>query len=705
MARKRRQRGFSNHPSRQKRWRRLAADLPSDLDSCSTQDERDHFEQQENCARFSASDFCTSNLNKDHHFLDIIDERLDKLFLDEEFCFGEFDPTGLIDENPAVADFIASLACWGVKCRIKLAHFSLLLCLLRTHCCFKEIPKDARTIYKTPRSAVDVKVVHPGHYVHFGLQIGLTKLLDSLDFILPDIINLNINVDGVKIAQSGPSHMWPISCTISSVPELSHRVINVGLYHGTEKPSSFNDFMRPLVDEVNVLLTDGLTHNRRVLNIGKCLFVCDTPARAYAKGTKGHAAKNCCMRCLVVGENAVTLSECRRQVNPRGRTVFLNFNAPLRTNESFRQRFDPEHHNTVSILEELDIDMVDDLPLDAMHLVDEGVTKKLFCYWLEGEDYKLSNTAILSIGEYLSSISTFTPCDYARKARSIKYWKTFKATEWNQIAMVTGPVFLKPKLRTPNFKNFLDYHVALRILSSTELCTAENCNFAKQLLTRFVKNAAILYGDAFVCHNVHNLIHLADDVARIGPLKSFSTYVFENHIGELKKLINKSHKPLQQVAKRLIERDRLNVVTDSCWPSSSRELQLSMIHNDGPMLENIYGQQYKQAEFGFFSLRNNKSDGCIFTRNSDIILIENFVFNPEDGAFIIGRKFLAVQDLYSEPLNSSRLNIFRVEQLSGDLFKYSLEDVILKFYRIPIPANDGAFAVFPILLDETVTKT
>ncbi|XP_045025122.1 F-box and WD repeat domain-containing 11-B-like [Daphnia magna] len=43
-----------------------------------------------------------------------------------------------------------------------------------------------------------------------------------------------------------------------------------------------------------------------------------------------------------------------------------------RVYESFRKRFDPDHHNNYSCQEELDVDMVLDFPLDQMHLVDEG---------------------------------------------------------------------------------------------------------------------------------------------------------------------------------------------------------------------------------------------------------------------------------------------------------------------------------------------
>lgn len=67
----------------------------------------------------------------------------------------------------------------------------------------------------------------------------------------------------------------------------------------------------------------------------------------------------------------------------------------------------------------------------------------------------------------------------------------------------------------------------------------------------FVKKAAILYGKSFVCYNIHNLIHLEGDVTRFGPLHTFSAYPFENKLGQIKRLLRKSEKPLQQIVKRL----------------------------------------------------------------------------------------------------------------------------------------------------------
>ena len=52
-----------------------------------------------------------------------------------------------------------------------------------------------------------------------------------------------------------------------------------------------------------------------------------------------------------------------------------------RTNESFRQQRDRSHHHRPSIFENLEyFDRGGDVPLDAMHLFDFGLMKKMFDY-------------------------------------------------------------------------------------------------------------------------------------------------------------------------------------------------------------------------------------------------------------------------------------------------------------------------------------
>jgi hypothetical protein len=73
-------------------------------------------------------------------------------------------------------------------------------------------------------------------------------------------------------------------------------------------------------------------------------------------------------------------------------------------------------------------------------------------------------------------------------------------------------------------------------------------NVAKQCLEYFVIHVSHLYGRDFVVYNVHNLLHLCDDVERFGCINEFSCFPFENYLGLLKNKINskKEHTRIEE---------------------------------------------------------------------------------------------------------------------------------------------------------------
>lgn len=89
-----------------------------------------------------------------------------------------------------------------------------------------------------------------------------------------------------------------------------------------------------------------------------------------------------------------------------------------------------------------------------------------------------------------------------------------------------------------------------------ELIKSEHfITYSHKLLQIFVFKFQNLYGEYLVSHNVHNSLHLSDDVKKYGALDVFSAFKFENNMMFIKKLLQKSQHPLQQLTKRYIERE------------------------------------------------------------------------------------------------------------------------------------------------------
>lgn len=55
-------------------------------------------------------------------------------------------------------------------------------------------------------------------------------------------------------------------------------------------------------------------------------------------------------------------------------------------------------------------------------------------------------------------------------------------------------------------------------------------------------------------HNFHSLIHLSNHYITHGPLDSCSAFPFKNYIKELKNMLRKNERPLQQVVRRYEEK-------------------------------------------------------------------------------------------------------------------------------------------------------
>lgn len=106
-------------------------------------------------------------------------------------------------------------------------------------------------------------------------------------------------------------------------------------------------------------------------------------------------------------------------------------------------------------------------------------------------------------------------------------------------------------------KHFTAFHCAIRILCNPK-DYLQNNQYAKKLLLYFVEYYEILYGKDNMIYTIHNLIHLSDDAKQFGPLDSFSTFSFENHLHSLKKLLRKYEKPLSQIHRRIIEKNTAN---------------------------------------------------------------------------------------------------------------------------------------------------
>ena len=292
------------------------------------------------------------------------------------------------------------------------------------------------------------------------------------------------------------------------------------------------------IDEITFFINNGFVYDNKEFSVTLSKIILDAPAKSFVLYTKGHTGFSSCSKCHIVGKSIERT------------TCFPNTEVPdtLRTGEDFVRQIDESYHRgATSLLKVPSIGLVTNVALDYMHLVCLGIMKKLLVLWLNGPlSVRIGGQAANSISQNLMFTVNYVPREFSRKPRSladIKYWK---ATEFRQFLLYTGPVVPKPVLSKQIYRHFLTLHVAVTILVSPNLIKSEsNIKYAEELLKYFVKHFAPLYGKKFIFHNVHNLLHLCNDVRNFGVLDNFSAFPFENFLATLKKSLRKAEKPLQ----------------------------------------------------------------------------------------------------------------------------------------------------------------
>ena len=85
-------------------------------------------------------------------------------------------------------------------------------------------------------------------------------------------------------------------------------------------------------------------------------------------------------------------------------------NILLRTDVSFRNQVDEQHHHGLSPFCNLGVDMVSSFPIDYMHQLCLGVMKKLIIAWMRGKkEVRISARQISEISSKLVNLSTHPP--------------------------------------------------------------------------------------------------------------------------------------------------------------------------------------------------------------------------------------------------------------------------------------------------------
>ena len=575
------------------------------------------------------------------------------------------------------------LARWKIENNISMTAFGSLLRLL--HLYHPSLPLDPRTLLETPRS-VAVKEISGGSYYHIGIGHNIQKLyvagkLDA-SCLCSGVLSLQVNIDGIPIYKSSGYQLWPILGIIKG-GESIEKPFTIGIYAGLKKPQNVEEFLEDFVQEAKQLESQCITVGNNEIRVIIHSIICDAPARSLLKNVKLHSGYSACERCCQSGEW-------------HGKVVYPNVDAPLRTDVAFDEMIDDEHHRGPSPLRVLNIGLVSQFCLDYMHLICLGVMRRLILYWLRGPLItRISSSSVSRMSEYLLQLRQFIPREFARKPRPMIEVDRWKATEFPQFLLYTGPLVLKSILHESVYQHFMLLSVATYICVSPQL-SEHYLGYAHELLLMFVQQASVLYGMGFVVYNVHSLSHVVDDVKRFGVLDNISAFPFENHLRYLKKLVKRPSLPLNQIVSRIAEQDHF-VVSGKLLPRDM--MQLCGEHHFGPLPHGIQSAavtQYQMLKLKQFVIRRTTSnDSCFVFNSGDIGLVRNIV--KKDGEiYVVYQSFEKQNVFFDYPCPSANLGIFLVNKLCNNCQIAKYCNIVKKCVCMKIGDDGSGYVCVPL---------
>ena len=559
---------------------------------------------------------------------------------------------------------------WANEFNISLLAINKLALILNRKTCIA-LPKDARTLKKTD-TTLETRIMDTGYFQYYGLKNQITKAFKSLNsFYISDTLKISLNVDGKQIGNNSNNTLWPILISVNTKPSF---ILTIGCYFGQSKPSNPESFINDFVEEFLSIQESGILINSKKVNLFLENIIADAPARAFICQTKSHNFKFGCHRCL---SQAVCIDH---------RMVYKDVDN-LRMRESIGIAADENKafFTGVSPLTKLGFDLINNVPFEPMHQIYLGACRILLLKLIEPGKFKLDKNSFGKLEQYISLINLTTPMEFQRKLSCFLQISKWKATEFRHFLLYVGPFALRNVCDKYMYKLFMQLSTSVRILSSKDLVKcASHLEYAKKLLISFVKNFQRFIGIEYCTYNIHSLVHIADDVIKFGNLENFSAFKFENHLRKLSDFIRPCGKQLQQLGRRLSERETLSYAIFDQVHIVKFKKEYSSFRT--PLNLN-HARFFSHVTNECYTFQINGKDQFALTEDDRYCKIRAVCVIDEKISLIVSY-FTLCEDYLTYPVSLKDLfNISKVDALSDEHCIIKLHQITKKCYPIKYEGN------------------
>jgi len=354
---------------------------------------------------------------------------------------------------------------------------------------------------------------------------------------------IGICLDGIPAYQSSKISLWPVFCVILNLPpEIRYKVENILMIScstNPRTPEEYKAICSMIVYEANALykgvpVVNCIDSNHKTLKAKISFITCDLEAKNKVMNMVGYSGYYGCYYCLIKGENQSHVyfpgppGEKRTNLNLLSDSAKSEHGVKELT-EIFQLSFLYDNFNTVLTF-----------PIDIMHCIFLGVTKRITNLWLTSDDIGFRHQ-ISSVEEFGQSLSNKSRC-FSRPLRVFSQIGNWKAVEWKNWLFYYSPVILPSYLSSKYLMSYLQFSKSIFSLCSTNL-SLPDLEHVHNEIQNFVTECETLYGISFCSLNVHLLHHLVDFVKEYGPLWVYWCFPFEKALGYYKKFLKSQKSP------------------------------------------------------------------------------------------------------------------------------------------------------------------
>ncbi|KDQ54419.1 hypothetical protein JAAARDRAFT_182367 [Jaapia argillacea MUCL 33604] len=434
--------------------------------------------------------------------------------------------------------------------------------------------------------------------------------------IKPEDTVLLLSLDGAQLIRNKVSDCWIYIWVILDLPpDLRYKkkhVLPGGFIPGPNKPKVVDSSLFPGLHHLQALQNEGL----RVWDASKnvvytsnpflALGTADGPRLAYLNGLVGPTgAKGCRLHCPLKGRHKMGATRYYpallkpdnycvpgsdhpdydiRWLPPvseelyRSNLVFLQ-KSPNPTQYAKRRLI--TGISKPSLLSGISRSM--GIPrmfsCDQMHLDSLNIPDLLFALWCgmidcSPSDHKSTWDWMVLVGttwrdhgkDFEAATSDIPGCfDCAPQNPTEKMSSGYKAREFLTYVYGLAPALLRKILPRKYWRHFCKLVFATRLLHQRSISTSQ-LQQAHRFLIEYVEEFELLYYQRradrlhFCRQSIHALVHLAPEVARLGPLVYYTQWTMERTIGNLGEEVKQPSNPYQNISQRGLRRSQVNTL-------------------------------------------------------------------------------------------------------------------------------------------------